>query len=190
MEERATVLLVDDDTLVTAALGRALRHEDFHVLIASSGQAALELLASEHVDVLLCDHCMPGMSGTDLLARTRESYPATIRLLLTGHATLDVAIEAINRGEVFRILTKPCDPRIICHEISHALSVRELSYQSARLVELAKLQRGMLGDAAPDSSRINVEQLEGGAIDVEVDITDLVRSVRDVLGSGSPGSEK
>ena len=85
---RRTVLLVDDEKNVRSALRRALRHESCEILEAESAAEALRLLESRPVAVVVSDESMPGMSGTELLARVRAEYPETFRIILTGHASL------------------------------------------------------------------------------------------------------
>jgi diguanylate cyclase (GGDEF)-like protein len=108
-EDKATLLLVDDEAGVLAALKRLLRRENYRVLTAESGEAALALLAEHEVGVILTDQRMPGMSGTEFLARARAMHPRAVRMVLSGYTGLDSVTEAINRGEIFKFLTKPWD---------------------------------------------------------------------------------
>jgi two-component system, probable response regulator PhcQ len=102
-----TILVVDDEPRVLDALRRTLRDPAYRVLTASDGREALSLLAAEQVDVLLSDIDMPGMNGIELVKEVRRRFPEVIRLLLTGDASLDSALDAINDGEVYRYLVKP-----------------------------------------------------------------------------------
>ena len=106
-EALSTLLLVDDETSVVASLKRVLRRENYRILTASSGEEALSLLAQHPVGVILADQRMPGMGGTELLARVRSMHPKTIRMVLSGYTELNSLTEAINRGEISRFLTKP-----------------------------------------------------------------------------------
>ena len=103
-----TILIVDDQESVRDMMLTFLGRQAYRVLAAESAPAALELLAREPVDVIITDERMPGMTGTELLARTRRLYPDTIRMVLTGHADLEAAIRAINEGGIYRFFTKPC----------------------------------------------------------------------------------
>ena len=102
-----SVLLVDDDPALLRAVARALRDPELEVLTAGSAPEALEVLRRRPIDVLVSDIDMPGVSGLELIAIVRREFPATVRMLLTGAATSDRAIEAINEGEVARFLVKP-----------------------------------------------------------------------------------
>ncbi len=102
-----SVLLVDDDPALLRAVARALRDPELEILTAASAPEALEILRKRPIDVLVSDIDMPGVSGLELIAMVRREFPATVRMLLTGAATSDRAIEAINEGEVARFLVKP-----------------------------------------------------------------------------------
>ena len=106
-EAAMTLLLIDDESNVLSAIRRVLRHENYRILTASSGEEALALLAQHPVGVILTDQRMPGMSGTELLSRARQMHPKAIRMVLSGYTGLDSLAEAINRGEISRFLTKP-----------------------------------------------------------------------------------
>jgi CheY-like chemotaxis protein len=122
---RAVVLLVDDEPHVIEGLRLALRTRPFDIVAAASGLDALRVLEGMRVDVVVSDDCMPGISGSDLLALVRQSAPATIRIMLTGNATLDATSRAINEGGAFGFLTKPCDSRVLCAMIEQALFHRD-----------------------------------------------------------------
>jgi diguanylate cyclase (GGDEF)-like protein len=97
---------VDDEAYIIPTLS-ALLGDDFHILTADSAEAAQEVFARQRVDLILTDQKMPRMSGTQLLEWVRQHYPATVRLLMTGYAELEDAVEAINRGHVYYYLLKP-----------------------------------------------------------------------------------
>lgn len=84
-----------------------MRRENYHILTATNSEEALALLAKHEIGVILIDQRMPGMSGTELLARARTMNPKTVRMVLSGYTALDSLTEAINRGEIYRFLTKP-----------------------------------------------------------------------------------
>lgn len=106
-QQSRTVLLVDDDPLLLEVLIDELALSPFDVVFASGGGEALQLLQARPIDIVVADYVMPGMDGIQLLAKIRELRPQTVRVLLTGFGNLDVARDAISRGEVFRILAKP-----------------------------------------------------------------------------------
>ena len=101
------VLIVDDDPLVAHSLRRTLRGESLDIFEAAGATAAIEILSREPIDVVISDHQMPGMTGTALLNLVRVRWPDTVRILLTAHADLQLAITALNEGSIHRLLTKP-----------------------------------------------------------------------------------
>lgn len=104
-----TLLLVDDEENVLRSLARLFRRDGYRVLAASSVREAFDLLASNPVQVIVSDQRMPDMSGTEFLGRVRDLYPDTVRMVLSGYTDLKSITEAINRGAIYRFLTKPWD---------------------------------------------------------------------------------
>lgn len=98
--EPLSVLLVDDEENILKALQRLLMDEDdIEIVTATSGEEGLKLLPDlSGLGVIVSDQRMPGMQGSEFLARVQELYPETVRILLTGHATMEAAIHAVNAG--------------------------------------------------------------------------------------------
>jgi two-component system, probable response regulator PhcQ len=105
----ASILIVDDDALVRQALRRDLERLDFALHLADSPASAFETLRRERIDVVISDHAMPGMTGLRFLRFVRDRYPQIVRIMLTGAASLQTAVEAINEDEIYRFLEKPWD---------------------------------------------------------------------------------
>jgi len=108
-EAGRTLLLVDDEADILSALRRLLRRDNYRILTATSAAAGLELLALNEVQVIVSDQRMPAMSGTEFLGRVKEMYPDTIRIVLSGYTELKSVTDAINRGAIYKFLTKPWD---------------------------------------------------------------------------------
>ena len=103
------ILFVDDDSNILDAYKRQLRKQ-FAVETAEGAENGIEAVKNNGpFSVIVSDLRMPGMDGNRFLARVKEMSPETARILLTGYADLTSAIEAINNGNIFRLLTKPCD---------------------------------------------------------------------------------
>lgn len=133
--ERFKVLCVDDEPHVLDGLSLHLRR-GYEVATATSGQAALQILDRDGpFAVILSDMRMPGMDGAALLAHAREAAPDTCRMLLTGHADLQSAIAAVNQGQVFRFLTKPCPPDQLLAAFAAAARQYELVTSERVLLE-------------------------------------------------------
>jgi DNA-binding NtrC family response regulator len=115
------VLLIDDDLHVLRALLRNLRDEPYELHTATSAEEGLSLLRQHAIDLVVCDWKMPGMSGTEFLATVARQFPHTIRIMLTGHATLPMVMGAINQGAVHKFLTKPFEASELAAIIRAAL---------------------------------------------------------------------
>ncbi|KVU08549.1 two-component system response regulator [Burkholderia ubonensis] len=138
------ILLVDDEPAVLSALKRLLRPARHEVLTADGGEAALELLASTEVDLIVSDMRMPHMSGAAFLARARDLQPDTMRILLTGYSEIDSVVQAINEGGIYRYLNKPWDDHDLLLTIEQALEQRRLRREAARLTALTQAQNETL----------------------------------------------
>lgn len=118
------ILLVDDDQNLLDALCRQHRKR-FELVQACGPEAALAALAAAertHFAVAVVDYQMPGMDGATLLAEIKVRSPDTVRMMLTGNADQEAAIAAVNKGAIFKYLTKPCPPEIVAAALEAALS--------------------------------------------------------------------
>jgi len=106
-----TLLLIDDEPLVLAALERLLRQDRYRILAANGAAQAFELLAQHPVHLVLCDQRMDEMCGTELLGRIKDLYPDTFRIILSGQAELPTIMDSVNCGALDRFYTKPWDNR-------------------------------------------------------------------------------
>lgn len=119
-----TLLLVDDEPNIINSLKRLLRREGYRILTAESGAEALELLAANTVQVIVSDHRMPGMSGVELLSRVRDLYPSTRRIILSGYSDIGTLTDAINRGAVWKFISKPWDDEELKTDVKHAFELQ------------------------------------------------------------------
>jgi len=134
------VLCVDDEPNVLASLRRLFRGKGFEVRTAEGGKAGLALLASEPVDLVISDMRMPDMDGTEFLELVHARWPDTVRMLLTGHADVMSIMGAVNRGEIYRYITKPWDDHEIVLIVRRALERQALEQERQRLVVLTACQ--------------------------------------------------
>jgi response regulator RpfG family c-di-GMP phosphodiesterase len=123
-----TILLVDDEIKVLSSLTRALLEEDFNdIKSAQSGPDALEIIKkTPNLTVIISDYHMPGMNGIDFLEQAQKLSPDTTRILLTGAAELNMAVDAINRGSLFRFLIKPCSSDVFITAIRDGIRQHQL----------------------------------------------------------------
>jgi CheY-like chemotaxis protein len=120
------VLLVDDEQKILDSFKLNLR-KNYDIHLALGPEKALEMFeANGPFQVVVSDYKMPGMSGIELLSRVKTISPKTVRIMLTGHADLDVSIEAVNSGNVFRFLTKPCSTEVLSRAIDAGLEQNKL----------------------------------------------------------------
>lgn len=137
MSER--ILLVDDDPNLLSALTRQLRRH-FDVASAQGGTEALDVVAQaitarEPFAAVICDMRMPGMDGIQVLSKIRDLSPDTVRMMLTGNADQETAIAAINKGNIFRLLTKPCPIDEVVECVNAALTQYRLVTAEHELLE-------------------------------------------------------
>lgn len=129
-----TLLLVDDEQNILSALTRLFRRQSWQILRAQSGEEGLEMLARHpEVGVILSDQRMPGMLGVTFLARVKELYPDTVRLVLSGYTELESVTDAINRGAVYKFLTKPWEDDLLLANVEEAFQRHEMFRENNRL---------------------------------------------------------
>lgn len=145
---KPAVVCVDDNPLVLACVARVLASLDVVVLTTNDPETALAWISSRDIAVVLADVDMPSMSGLELVARVRRARPDTVRVLLTGMHAFEVAVDGINRGEVFRHLSKPVDPRDLRATIAGAI---------ARHRELVAMRVERTRSARRDQMRVALE---------------------------------
>lgn len=127
-----TLLIVDDVEEVATALAEVLAIDGYHILTATSALEGFELLANHQVAVVLSDQRMHGMNGSEFLSRVKELYPDTIRIIMSGHADLDAVTDAINRGAIYKFLSKPWKEEDIREKIVEAFRHYESMHGRAR----------------------------------------------------------
>jgi putative nucleotidyltransferase with HDIG domain len=141
-----TVLFVDDEVNILRAVQRLLRNEPCRVLTASRGPEALELLASESAQVVVSDQRMPEMNGVELLLAIRDRHPDAVRMMLTGYTEMNVAVEAINHGEIYRLITKPWNDEELKATLRQAFDHYDLKSEIRRLNQVTREQNLRLQD--------------------------------------------
>lgn len=138
------VLCVDDEPNILSALRRLLRPSGYRVLVAESGAEGMELMASEQVDLVISDMRMPNMDGAAFLAAVKAGWPDVVRILLTGYADMASTIDAINRGEIFRYVTKPWVDSDMLLTLRQGLERKALEADKRRLEALTQQQNETL----------------------------------------------
>ncbi|MBI4230659.1 MAG: response regulator [Planctomycetes bacterium] len=139
-----TVLCVDDEASVLAALKRLLRKEDYAVLTAESGAEGLALLEKNPVQVVISDQRMPQMTGTEFLQQVKGRRPEAVRVILSGYAEMASILEAINQGEIYRFLAKPWQDEELKVAIRQCLEQYDIRAENRQLLRQIQAQNGQL----------------------------------------------
>ncbi|MEE9609965.1 MAG: response regulator, partial [Desulfatiglandales bacterium] len=148
--EKIKVLVVDDEKVVRDGCRRVLTGKGYEVLTAENGQLAMGLLARESIDIILLDLKMPVMSGEEVLEKTQTQYPDLSVIIITGHGTVDTAVECMKKG-AYDFITKPFQIDQFLLTVKRAADKRKLE-QRARLYEAEKLRN--LYDLNLEKSRL------------------------------------
>lgn len=135
------ILFVDDEKNVLHSLRRLFMDEDYEVIVANSGEEALEILrVNPNIGLIVSDQRMPGLTGVDFLEKAKEIVPDAIRILLTGYADINAVADAINRGGAYRYVTKPWKDEELIQVIGEAVQHYSLRKENKRLNEIVKKQ--------------------------------------------------
>lgn len=140
MNKMTEVLILDDEINILHSLTRALRKETFGVFTTSNPEEALEVLKRENIKLVMSDHKMPRMEGVEFLRRAKGIKPQVIRILFTGHADIQIAEDAINKGEVYRFVNKPWKDDELKRIFRDAIRQFDLIAENQRLFALTQKQ--------------------------------------------------
>ncbi len=175
-----SVLFVDDDQNLLQAISRALRGQPYQVMSCESGEKALDLMHTKSVDVIVSDQHMPKMQGTELLKEVCRRYPTTVRMMLTGKAQFEVAMNAINVGEIYRFFLKPFNIVELGIALQNAIEYRGLLLHSRRLLTIAKAQSQQLQELESQYPGItNVRRDSSGYIVSDEPLDSLEKALRE-----------
>ncbi len=144
--EAATLLFVDDEANILASLKCLFHPGGYSIFTAESGAQGLEIMQREDVDLVVSDMRMPGMNGAEFLEQVNARWPETVRILLTGHAEISATIDAINKGHIYRYISKPWEDSDIVLSIKLALQQKQLEQEKIRLEKLTRRQNEELRD--------------------------------------------
>ena len=150
---QATLLFVDDDTNILFALKRLFRPLGYRILTAESGAAGLEIMEKEAVDLVISDMRMADMSGAQFLEKARAKWPDTVRILLTGFADFSATIDVVNKGQIYRYISKPWESDDMVLSIKHALEQHQIKQKKNQN------QNGDTEILIAEDSRTQAEQL-------------------------------
>ena len=179
-----TILFVDDEENILKALVRLFRTEGHLLLTAATPNDGLKKINENLVSLVVADHRMPEMTGVEFLRRVKEESPDTVRIMLTGHADVDVATEAINRGQIFRFIRKPWDEDEIKNIVKQALEHYELITENKRMARIITRQNEILTQHR-EELKARVIQLTRTMINIEQEFKRLEQILEEGLTSVS-----
>jgi two-component system nitrogen regulation response regulator NtrX len=142
----AKILIVDDESSIQRAVRQLFEYEDHTVAVASDGPEALDTAASFRPDVIFLDVKMPGMDGLEVLAKMRQADPAAVVVMISGHGTINTAVEATRKG-AFDFLEKPLDSDRLRVTLRNALDLRGLSESVKELRSEVESRHEMVGSS-------------------------------------------
>jgi DNA-binding NtrC family response regulator len=171
------ILLVDDEPNVLHGLKRMLVDEPYELFTANSADEGFAALRSREISLVVSDERMPGMSGSEFLSVVREEFPDTMRIILTGQASLEAAIRAINSGGIHRFLVKPCKQEELVCALKQILEFRTVLVKAHELLkinreqaaELERLERSRPGFTAVNRNRSSFLLVDESAYTASLD---------------------
>src|SRR3712207_6125530 len=143
-QEPARVLVVDDEEPIRLTMSDLLRRRGYEVITAENGEAALALIHQRPFDLLLLDLKMPGLSGIEVAKRARERQPEAAIIILTGHGSLDSAIDSMHL-QVFDYMLKTTSPREVLGRVAAALEQQREARRKQQLLAALQSVVGELG---------------------------------------------
>jgi two-component system NtrC family sensor kinase len=180
MADAARILFVDDETHILRSLERVFLEDDYEILTATSGEAALEILERvPPVQVVVSDYRMPRMNGVDFLRRVRGHWPEIVRAVLSGYADTAAIVSAINEGQIYRFIPKPWDDTDLRMTIAaaveqHKRQAKEIMFANVlqkRIDELERENSFLVGRIAAADARAGeiLDALPAGVLVVNGD---------------------
>ena len=131
--EKSGIIIVDDTKEVLSSFKRELRTAPYNVFYANSGEEALEILKENPCKLIISDIKMPKMDGFELLARVQELYPEMIRVVLSGHSDVKLILNLVNKGGIYRYLTKPWEMEDVKSTINQCIELFDLRKEVVKL---------------------------------------------------------
>ncbi len=183
MQEHS-VLFLDDEVNILKALQRLMRSEAMQVLTASRPAEAFELIERYEPQVIVSDQRMPEMSGVDFLASVRDQRSDVVRMMMTGYTDMTIAVEAINRGEIYRLITKPWNDEELKATLRQAFDHYDLKAEIKRLNQITREQNFKLQDMnrnLEEKVRDRTKQLDGKNRELRTAYIQTIRALAEAI---------
>ncbi len=162
-EKRYNILYVDDDEQ-NLYLFRVTFEDRYNIITASTAKEALSIFGKEKIHIIFVDQRIPDTNGIQILEKSIKISPNTIRILITGYSDIDVAIDAINRGSVFRYISKPWNPDEIENTIQNAIEMYNLKEKNENLIVELDYQNKLLKQKVSELDFLNELNLKLRAV--------------------------
>ena len=179
-----TVLFIDDEVNILKALQRLMRNESIEVLTASCPSEAFELIERCGPQVIVSDQRMTEMSGVEFLSSVRERHNDIVRMMLTGYTDMAIAVEAINKGEIFRLITKPWNDDELRATLRQAFDHYDLKAEIKRLNRVTREQNFKLQDMnknLEENVRERTKQLDGKNTELRTAYIQTIRALAEAI---------
>jgi len=157
---KPAILFVDDEINVLKSLNRLLWNEDYEIVTESDVEKALERLKNRTFQIVVSDYRMPKMNGLMFLKKVRKISPDSLRIILTGHADIDITLRAINEGHVYKFLTKPWDSQSLIMQIKDAVEFQNVLQERNALEEALVEKNKELTDINENLERLVEERTQ------------------------------
>ena len=126
-------MIVDDDTSLLGSIAKSLGTESYRIFTAASAREGFDLMARHHVGVVVADHLMPEMTGTEFLEKACKLYPQTVRVMLSGRSDMNSLVSAVNAGSIYKFLEKPTPIELLRKTIREAFSMFEAAEENPQV---------------------------------------------------------
>ncbi|MFA6217409.1 MAG: response regulator [Candidatus Omnitrophota bacterium] len=185
-----TILIVDDEQNILSSLSRLLRAEDRDINIAGCVQEGLDKLKSlGGVDLVISDNRLPDGQGVDFLVKVKQLYPDSIRILFTGYPDLEAAIQAINKGQVYRFITKPWENEELKMIVKQSLDYFDVVRDNRVLLKIARQQAEWLEAMQKKYPQVSPEELTKGGMYI-IEEQKISENLADFIKKYYPQQEK
>ena len=156
-----TILLVDDEINILRSLGRLFASEGYDTVTAQSAEEGMSKLRENEFDCIISDYKMPGMKGLTFLQKTVLEYPDIIKILLTGQADLEMALEAINSGCVYKFIIKPWNNEELLVTVRRAIEYKQLQLENRDLTSELRIRDSILQELEKEHPGITQQPKDG-----------------------------
>lgn len=133
MDDKTNILIIDDEINIINALNRVLNKFDYNIISTTRPEEGIEIINSLDLDMVICDFNMPNITGVEVLKHSKQVQPSAIRILITGYYDVNIAVSAINEGNVYHYISKPWKNEEVITIIQNALKQKQEENQESNM---------------------------------------------------------